>query len=375
MKKRVELFKTIQLILLFIITCISLVIVFTNEELYQMVGRNPSIRVLCIILWLTLLSSFAFIFWDFSTHSSYKKDYRELDYAVYNDRVAGIANRYSCDAMISKYLDKPLPETVGCVMLDISNIQEINAAHGHVGGNEAISDFSNILHTASVGLCFVGRNGGNKFMALFEDCAEDKLNEFLTRVNRQIEQNNSLESHARIEYRTGRAFARDEKATSITALISLADRRLDSKNDAVTGFSNRAGCDDIIALYLEKALPDNMVCAMMEISNIRQINEKLGHLEGNRYIRSFGDVLRDAAKGICFVGRNGGSKFLAVFEDGLNEHYSGFAAAVARGVEQFNASSEVPLEYRIGCAWYQDNKNATINSLVALADQKMRSEQ
>ena len=162
MKKRFELFKTLQLLVLILLAGVGLFTLFTDDALYQMVGRDPSVRTLCLLLWLTLVLSFIGIYWDFSTHSAFKKDYRELDYAVYNDRITGIANRYSCDAMIEKYLDQPVPETLACVMLDILNIRDINERHGHLKGNEAIQAFSNILHTSSLGICFVGRNGGNK---------------------------------------------------------------------------------------------------------------------------------------------------------------------------------------------------------------------
>ena len=113
MKKKFELVKTVQLILFIAIAAAGLAAIFTDKTLYQLVGRDPSIRALCLLLWIALGLSFIGIFWDFTTHSSFKKDYRELDFAVYNDHVAGIANRYSCDAMIEKYLDKPLPDSIG----------------------------------------------------------------------------------------------------------------------------------------------------------------------------------------------------------------------------------------------------------------------
>lgn len=226
MKKRFVLFKTFQLLLLILITAGGLAAIFSDGALYQMVGRDPSVRALCILLWLTLALSFAGVFWDLSTHNSMKRDYGELDYAVYNDRVAGIANRYSCDAMIEKYLDRPLPEDTGCIMLELMNIRDVNEKFGRQRGNELIQSFASILHAASLGLCFVGRNGGNKFMALFESCEDVQVNDFLERIRRQVEAENAQASAPRIEYRTGCALNRIERAQSVTQLISLADRRL-----------------------------------------------------------------------------------------------------------------------------------------------------
>ena len=371
MKKRFELFKTAQLAMLVILAGMALYILFTDSALYQLVGRDPSIRALCLLLWLTLVVSFIGIYWDFSTHSAFKKDYRELDYAVYNDRLSGIANRCSCDAMIEKYLDQTVPDTLACVMLDILNIREINEQHGHLKGNETIQAFSGILHTASLGLCFVGRNGGNKFMALFEDCDESKLSTFLSRVQQQVNAYNAQPHMPRIEYRTGRALSRDERVGSITQLIALADRRLTLQMDRVTGLASRASCDDIIAQYLDKPLPQSIGCVMLDIANIREINAAHGHAAGNRVIRQFGDILREAAAGLCFVGRNGGTKFLALFEDCSAEKLQSFLSGVDERVTRINAQSDTPIVCLAGSAFDEGADIASINQLVALSDQRL----
>ena len=124
--KKFDIYKTIQLIIFVLLTNIGLVVVVFDSELYQMIAHNGHIRLLCILLWAALGLSFFFTFMDFSLFSSFKKQYRELDFAVYSDPVSGIANRYSCDAVIEKYLDKPLPESLGCIMFDLSNLGEIN---------------------------------------------------------------------------------------------------------------------------------------------------------------------------------------------------------------------------------------------------------
>lgn len=374
MKKRFELIKTVQLLLLIAIAAIGLFVIVTDGALYQMVGHDPSVRTLCLLLWVTLVLSFIGVYWDFSTHSAFKKDYRELDYAVYNDHIAGIANRYSCDAMIEKYLDQPVPDSLACVMLDILNIREINERYGHLRGNETIQAFSNILHTASLGLCFVGRNGGNKFMALFENCDESRLSAFLARVQEQVEAHNAQNDCPRVEYRTGRALSRDERVGSITELIALADRRLTLQMDRVTGLASRASCDDIIAQYLDKPLPASVGCVMLDIANIREINAAHGHAAGNRAIRQFGDILREAAAGLCFVGRNGGTKFLALFEDCSEEKLQAFLSGVSERVARLGAQGDIPIRCLYGRAFGEGSDVVSINQLVALSDRRLNEQ-
>lgn len=224
--KKFDKYKTVQLILFVLLTVIGLFIILTDGELYQMIANNTHVRALCTLLWIAFVFAFLFIFMDFSLFSTFKKDYRELDFAVSSDPVSGIANRYSCDSVIEKYLDQPLPRNIGCVMFDLTNIRELNQSHGHVAGNELIHDFSGILQTSSINLCFVCRNGGNQFLALFENCTTQKLNTFLERVGSKVEAHNNKPDALPILYKYGTAYREDESVQTITDLIALSNRRI-----------------------------------------------------------------------------------------------------------------------------------------------------
>ena len=224
--KKFDTLKTIQLIVFIAMTVACIIIVFMNKNLFHLIASQGDVRLMCILLWLTLVLVFLFTFIDFSLFASFKHDYSELDYAVHSDPVAGIANRYSSDAIIEPYLDKPLPENMGCIMLELSNIKEINDLYGHVQVNKLIRDFSNILKLTSVNLCFVARNGGNKFLALFEEGTEEKIEVFLSRIDQKVSANNSSPDAYPINYRYGIAFREGEKANTITDLIALSNRRI-----------------------------------------------------------------------------------------------------------------------------------------------------
>lgn len=230
--KKFDMFKTIQLILFVILAGTGLLIILTDSALYRTIADDPHVRALCILLWAALVLSFLFIFMDFSLFSTFKRDYKELDYAVSSDPVSGIANRYSCDNLIEKYLDQPLPRDIGCIMFDLTNIREINRTLGHVKGNELIHDFSGILQASSINLCFVGRNGGNKFMALFENCSTHKLSLFLDRVESKVALYNADSASAPILYKYGTAYRENESVQSITDLIALSNRRIYVKETA-----------------------------------------------------------------------------------------------------------------------------------------------
>ena len=223
--KKFDRIKTIQLILLMAITASSLVVILRNSELYALIATNMAARTISILLWLTLGLSFLFLLYDFSSYADMRRENSELDNAVYSDALTGIANRYSVDAYIGQFLGKPLPEDMGVVTIDMTNLSEINKAHGHSGGDMAIQEFASILQTAAGRACFIGRNGGNKFVAIFRDCTETRLERFLDSVESLTEERNTLHEDARIRYSAGKAFNEGEDISTVTELVALSDKR------------------------------------------------------------------------------------------------------------------------------------------------------
>lgn len=223
--KKFNTFKIVQLILLIILTAVSLYMLMQPEVKQYIFDSTPA-TVLFIIVWAVLLVTFVFLLIDFSLISSMKMNYQNLYDVAYSDPLSGIPNRFSCDTIIEKYYDKKLPDDIACVMIDLSNLPEINTLYDHRTGNKVLKDFSGILSTAAVSLCFVGRNGGNKFLAIFENCTDEKLNTFLDRVTDRVDQYNQASDSISMEYRIGKAMNRDEHLEQITKLISLANSRI-----------------------------------------------------------------------------------------------------------------------------------------------------
>ena len=223
--KKFNTFKIVQLILLIILTEVSLYMLMQPEVKQYIFDSTPA-TILFIIVWAVLLVTFIFLLIDFSLISSMKMDYHNLYDVAYSDPLSGIPNRFSCDTIIEKYYDKKLPDDIACVMIDLSNLPEINTLYDHRTGNKVLKDFSGILSTAAVSLCFVGRNGGNKFLAIFENCTDEKLNTFLDRVTDRVDQYNQASDSISMEYRIGKAMNRDEHLEQITKLISLANSRI-----------------------------------------------------------------------------------------------------------------------------------------------------
>ena len=223
--KKLEKIKTIQLIVFIILAALCFLLIAGRRSVYTALSADPNLRVVPILTWIIMAVSFFFLFVDFAMYRRIEKQESQLQDAVHSDPNAHIANRLSLDEMIESYLDKPLPANFASVMFALTDIAVINEKYGHLKGNQTIKRFANILRLASVDHCFVGRNGGNQFLALFENGSEEAIQSFLDRVQEQTEAYNKENPDTPITYRYGIAVNNGDADQDIISLISASARR------------------------------------------------------------------------------------------------------------------------------------------------------
>ena len=219
-----NLIKTIQLVLYILLTVAIILVIFLDQDVYSMISQNPGVRVIAIFLWVILGLSFVFLYYDFYYFADMKRENTELDNAVYSDALTGIANRYSVDVYIEQFQNQLLPQDMGCVTVEMSNLKQINDEFGHEAGDAAIQTFSTIMSRASGNMCFIGRNGGNKFLAIFRNCSNEKLEKYRQTIDQLVEDHNNS-NEIKLEYRLGTAFDEGSEVKYLTELVALSDRR------------------------------------------------------------------------------------------------------------------------------------------------------
>ena len=219
-----NLIKTIQLVLYILLTVAIILVIFLDQDVYSMISQNPGVRVIAIFLWVILGLSFVFLYYDFYYFADMKRENTELDNAVYSDALTGIANRYSVDVYIEQFQNQLLPQDMGCVTVEMSNLKQINDEFGHEAGDAAIQTFSAIMSRASGNMCFIGRNGGNKFLAIFRNCSNEKLEKYRQTIDQLVEDHNNS-NEIKLEYRLGTAFDEGSEVKYLTELVALSDRR------------------------------------------------------------------------------------------------------------------------------------------------------
>lgn len=99
-----------------------------------------------------------------------------------------------------------------------------------------------------------------------------------------------------------------------------------SQHDALTGLPNRAYLNDYAETTLTKALKNKCTIGVeiLDIDYFKNINDKYGHIEGDRYLSSVSDALRRIPEEFenVFVARYGGDEFVIIYFDKSNEEIS-----------------------------------------------------
>ena len=216
-----KLFKVIQLALLVIFTIAFFLRLYLNENLRNNLYTNSTLLTICIFLWAFMIYSSVSILWDFSQLQRNIVDNHALNRTAYLDQLTGIRNRNSCDIIFEKYEAADDISDLGCALISISNLREINEKFGRAFGNRLMQDFSNIFERLGDGYGFVGRNSGNEFLAVLEQCTEEKMNGFIGKLTAALNEYNQTHADAAISLSCHTALNRDFNVTNFSDLIGL----------------------------------------------------------------------------------------------------------------------------------------------------------
>ena len=94
--------------------------------------------------------------------------------------------------------------------------------------------------------------------------------------------------------------------------------------DALTGLANRRGVEERIEQRIDSRR--TFCAAMLDLNNLKRINDQYGHLAGDNLLQQFAQELRSAMRSSDVVGRWGGDEFIIVMDCDL----AGATAQLAR---------------------------------------------
>jgi diguanylate cyclase (GGDEF)-like protein/putative nucleotidyltransferase with HDIG domain len=163
-------------------------------------------------------------------------------------------------------------------------------------------------------------------------------------------------------------------ALAIENALKYQQAESSATTDYLTGLPNARSLFLQLDRELARCKRDNLSLTLMvcDMNGFKKINDRFGHLEGNRVLRLFAQALKDSCREYDYVARMGGDEFV-VIAPGLP------ADAAAKKVEQirplarqagFDVCGEEILSLSVGMAVSPDDGNDA-EQLLTQADRRM----
>lgn len=217
--------KITSLVILAVLTAVLAYVFSIDKQRYHEISDGPTPVFLILVAACIVLFAIS-IFVDIYILHQTASIGRRLNKMAYIDKLTGLPNRYSCDLLIDSFNDPDKLANAGFILMQIKNLMSVNADTGHANGNWLISEFCSILEEVAEEYGYVGRNGGNEFILLIENCDSTSADLFLLELTKRIHGYNEMNVGTPMEIAYARVLNSDENKEKISDLISLGYRKL-----------------------------------------------------------------------------------------------------------------------------------------------------
>jgi diguanylate cyclase (GGDEF)-like protein len=150
--------------------------------------------------------------------------------------------------------------------------------------------------------------------------------------------------------------------------VAEAKRRLEeaSEYDQLTGVYNYRHLHNRLSVEFKRAErhQDTLACALLDIDNLKSINERQGQSAGDLLIRSTADLIRRCVRETDVVARFGGDEFVILMP---TTHFAG-SLAVAERLLRENQLQKPFVPFSLGIAFYPSRDVRTKDALLRAAD-------
>ena len=148
----------------------------------------------------------------------YAKANRELKSKIYLDESTGLPNKNKCEEILTLEVE----QNMAICVFDLNNLRIINNQQGHERGDLYIHSFAKSLRKGVDENQFVGRYGGDEFIAFFKDVTREDVKRNLENIKRVCDHCTGMP----LSYAAGFAYSNDFSGLTMRELFCQADKNM-----------------------------------------------------------------------------------------------------------------------------------------------------
>ena len=139
------------------------------------------------------------------------------------DRATGVFNRNKCNEVIRFRNDAK--STI--IVFDVNNLKYINDTFGHEDGDTVLKVFAGIMRSCIPAGNFLGRSGGDEFIAIIHNDDENRIEHIIEDINCQIDEyNRTNNKEYKLSVASGYALSTETENKTYREMLRLADKRM-----------------------------------------------------------------------------------------------------------------------------------------------------
>lgn len=133
--------------------------------------------------------------------------------------------------------------------------------------------------------------------------------------------------------------------------------------DLHTGLRNKSSCNEVFTD--QEQVKKDTACIMCDLNDLKQVNDTLGHMEGDTLIIQFANILKEIIPEGNFIGRYGGDEFVILLEMIKEEDVKDLLSKLQKRVDRMGVS----VAYGYAGCW--DKEGCSKKELLDEADRNM----
>ena len=148
----------------------------------------------------------------------YAKANRELKSKIYLDEATGLPNKNKCEEILTLEAE----QNMAICVFDLNNLRIINNQQGHERGDLYINSFAKSLRKGVDENQFVGRCGGDEFIAFFKNVTKEDVKRNLENIKKECAKCSEIP----LSYAAGFAYSNDFSKLTMRELFCQADKNM-----------------------------------------------------------------------------------------------------------------------------------------------------